>query len=67
MEFLPLIVECHKRENRELYTSLCNEEAGVLVFDFCCYWFFIFVVVVVVFGSQNYISQRSVACVYFSR
>lgn len=23
MEFLPLIVECHKRENWELYTSLC--------------------------------------------
>ena len=59
MEFLPLIVECHKRENRELYTFLCNEEAGVFGFGV--------VVVVVVLGSQNYISQRSVACVYFSR
>lgn len=26
MEFLPLIVECHKRENWELYISLCNGE-----------------------------------------
>lgn len=36
MEFLPLIVECHKRENRELYTFLCNEEAGVFGFWWCC-------------------------------
>ena len=27
MEFFPLIVECHKRENRELYASLCNGES----------------------------------------
>ena len=57
MEFLPLIVECHKRENRELYTSLCDEEAGVFVLVFTFYFF----------GSQNYISQRSAACVYFLR
>ena len=63
MEFLPLIVECHKRENRELYTFLCNEEAGVFGFGVVV----VVVVVVVVLGSQNYISQRSVACVYFSR
>ena len=58
MEFLPLRVECHKRENRELYTSLCDEEAGVFVLVFTFFFFF---------GSQNYISQRSAACVYFLR
>ena len=48
MEFLPLIVECHKRENRELYTSLCNEEAGVFVLVFT----FFFLVLKIIFLKE---------------
>ena len=55
MEFLPLIVECHKRENRELYTSLCDEEAGVfvLVFTFFFFWF-----------SKLYFSKKCCLCLF---
>ena len=49
MEFLPLIVECHKRENRELYTSLCDEEAGVFVLVFT---FFFFLVLKIIFLKE---------------